>query len=401
MREITKRPNRSIIRLARFFLPKFLDRRNEFAANAEVIEKLEPPSHIGEPCEQLGSDIYQPIRQTPHQFVTSDNFFRARWLRYILREWVGAIPKTKSMSDSQAVKNILRVKKWNGVIGIFPEGARSWDGDSLPAIYSTAKLVKLLKIPVVFVLLKGCHLAGPRWAVKGRKGKIFLDFRVMLSKEEIESKSVDEIHQIIEDNLQYSEYDWQKEHMYEYEVQNRAERLELMLFTCPHCKQLETLISRGNDFYCTQCDYKTTFTKTGFFEAKSDNPLYFDNPRDWNKWQIEKLHEDLNRIEDKDTVIFDDSDVILFKGKRTGVPKKIALGRMILTRDKLLFVNERRQSTEFLIKDMAGCNIQSNRILEFYIGEDYYRFRFRKNQYSVYKWELAVAFLKGKAKEED
>jgi GTP-binding protein Era len=98
-------------------------------------------------------------------------------------------------------------------------------------------------------------------------------------------------------------------------------------------------------------------------------------------------------------VIFDDSDVVLFKGKKIGVPKKIALGRMVLKPDRLLFINERRQTTEFLIKDMVGCNIQSNRIFEFYIGEDYHRFIFRKNQYSVYKWELAVHYLKEKIKE--
>jgi 1-acyl-sn-glycerol-3-phosphate acyltransferase len=394
MNEITKKPNKSVIRLARFFLPKFIDRKHEFIANTEAIKDLQPPYLI------LANHVnnWDPIfvnRYVKHpiQFVTSDNFFRARWLRFILREWAGAIPKTKSMSDSKAVKNILRVKNWDGVIGIFPEGGRSWDGDSLPPIYSTSKLVKLLKIPVVFVLLKGCHLACPRWAMKSRKGKIFLDFNVILSKEDIESKSVDEIHRIIEENLKYSEYEWQRENMYEYDVHNRAERLELMLFTCPQCLQLETLVSRGNDFYCTECNYKTTFTKTGFFETESDT-LYFDNPRDWNKWQIQKLHEDLDQISDPEKVIFDDSDVVLFKGKKIGVPKKIALGRMVLKPDRLLFINERRQTTEFLIKDMVGCNIQSNRIFEFYIGEDYHRFIFRKNQYSVYKWELAVHYLK-------
>ena len=396
MNEITKKPNRPIIKFVRLFLPRFIDTKNEFITNAEIIHDLEPPYLILANHVNNWDPIYiSRFVKHPIQFVTSDNFFRARWLRYILTDWVGAIPKTKSMSDSQAVKNILRVKKWDGVIGIFPEGARSWDGDSLPSIYSTAKLVKLLKIPVVFVNFKGCHLAGPRWAVKQRKGKIYMDFNIILSAEQIKGMDADQIHRVIEESLQYSEYAWQRENMFEYNGKNLAERIELMLFLCPHCNKIETLVSKGNDFYCTECGYKTIYTKTGFFETDFKN-LYFDNPLDWNKWQIKRLHEDLDKIDQPDSVIFDDDDVILFKGKRTGMPKKIALGRMVLKQDKMIFTNERRQVTEFSLKLMHGVNIQSNRIFEFYMDDDLYRFRFKDNQFSGYKWCLAVEYLKEK-----
>lgn len=397
MRDITKKPNLLVIKFVKWVLPGFLDRKNEFITNAEVIADLKPPYLI------LANHVnnWDPIfisRYVKHpiQFVTSDNFFRTRWLRYILTEFAGAIPKVKSMSDSRAVKNILRVKKWNGVIGIFPEGGRSWDGESLPSIYSTAKLVKLLKIPVVFVLFKGSYLAGPRWAIKGRSGKIYMDYSIILTEEDIKKMGVDQIHQVIEQNLVHSEYAWQREVMHEYDVKNRAERLELMLFMCPHCNKIETLVSKGNDFYCTECGYKTTYTKTGFFETEHET-LYFDNPCDWNKWQTKRLYELIDEAQKPDAVIFDDDDAILFKGKRTGVLKKITIGRMILTPEKIIYINWKRQSTEFDIKNISGCNVQSNKKFEFYKDDVLYRFKFKENLISVHKWNLAVDYIKRKS----
>jgi len=72
----------------------------------------------------------------------------------------------KIVSDFETVKTIIRLKE--RVIGIFPEGARTWDGCPLPIIKSTSKLIKLLKIPVVTVIVKRRLFI---FALMGKKNK--------------------------------------------------------------------------------------------------------------------------------------------------------------------------------------------------------------------------------------
>ncbi|HUX14187.1 MAG TPA: lysophospholipid acyltransferase family protein, partial [Spirochaetia bacterium] len=77
----------------------------------------------------LGALVPEPI-----YYVTSDANFRSRMLNYLLG-LVGAIPKTKVLSDYETIRNILRVKRNGGIIGVYPEGRRTWDGTTLPLYY--------------------------------------------------------------------------------------------------------------------------------------------------------------------------------------------------------------------------------------------------------------------------
>ena len=53
-----------------------------------------------------------------------------------------------------------QVLRWSGgVIGVFPEGKRNWDGRTDQLLFATAKLVEHLKVPVVTALLQGAHLS--------------------------------------------------------------------------------------------------------------------------------------------------------------------------------------------------------------------------------------------------
>ena len=79
-----------------------------------------------------------------------------RWLLKL----VGTIPKAKVIPDIETVNDIVQVvRRQKGIIGLFPEGAQSWNGSTLPLVPSTAKLLKLLKVPVVQVLIRGVPAA--------------------------------------------------------------------------------------------------------------------------------------------------------------------------------------------------------------------------------------------------
>jgi 1-acyl-sn-glycerol-3-phosphate acyltransferase len=145
----------------------------------------------------------------PIYFVISDSYFRNFWLRQLLK-LVGGIPKSKMLADSGTVRAILSITKRNGVIGLYPEGARNWDLKNVPVIYSTAKLIKNLKIPVITTLMQGAGLTRPRWARSSRTGIINLNYDVLLTPEEIKKMDVDEIYNKVVDGIKFNEYVWQK-----------------------------------------------------------------------------------------------------------------------------------------------------------------------------------------------
>jgi 1-acyl-sn-glycerol-3-phosphate acyltransferase len=327
-------------------------------------------------------------------FVTSDMHFHNPARRWFLRA-VGAIPKTKFVSDLETIKNIMHIKQDRGIIGIFPEGRRSWDGHSLPPLFSTAKLVKLLKIPVIVPLLKGAYLSRPRWTNSKRSGKVVVEFKMGFSGEEVRSLPVDAIFERMSRLLCYSEWDFQRQHMIPFQNRRRAESLELTLFMCPHCRSLGSLRSRKHRFFCRSCGYSTQVNLYGFFEKLSE-VLYFENIRDWNLWQLEELGKLLSakKAQGSPEEIFKDRQVWLYRGRRRNPLKKHHFGSLSLYVDRLEFRTLKGERLRFPIPEVTGINVQDKERLEFYHGDCTYRFTFTGERVSAYKWLNALSILK-------
>jgi 1-acyl-sn-glycerol-3-phosphate acyltransferase len=197
-------------KLLKITFGKYLTLRFKVKIYNEKIANIKPPyivigNHIGAWDPFLMSlGIKEPI-----YFVISDSHFRHFWLRQVLK-LVGGIPKSKQMADSGTIRAILSIIRNNGVIGVYPEGARNWDLKNVPVFYSTAKLIKNLKVPVINTLMKGAGLTRPRWARSSRTGVINMEYSVLFTPEDINRLSVDDIYQKIIDGIRMNEYDWQE-----------------------------------------------------------------------------------------------------------------------------------------------------------------------------------------------
>ncbi len=332
----------------------------------------------------------------PVYFVTSDTHFRHPVLRWLLK-FVGAIAKTKNVSDPQTIKDIIRTTRNGGIIGIFPEGQRSWDGKTLPLLYPTAKLIKSLKLPVVTVLFKGAYLSMPRWAKKSRKGDLHMLCSKLLDANELSSLTTDEIYARMTESLSHDEYEYQKEKMIRYKAAHQAENLQLFLFCCPECNAIGTLNSRNKDFFCSGCGYTVEYNAYGFFNS-AGGKLYFESPRDWNHWQLEYL-ESLLEKEDAagaSGAVFQDNDVILKRGtgERHKALKKEQTGKLTLSRDAIRFDGEQGLSLEIPFDGISGENVQMNNQLEFYYEKTLYRFMGNSYPMSAYKWVKTIELLR-------
>lgn len=331
----------------------------------------------------------------PVYFVTSDAYFRNPVLKHLLN-LVGAIPKTKSVSDPMSIRGIIEVVRSNGVVGIFPEGRRNWDGRTLPLLRPTAKLIKSLNIPVVTVLFKGSCLSMPRWATSTRRGKLQMKLLRTLEPHDIKLLSVEEIFSAISQSLAYSEYDHQRKHMNPYKGRNNAERLELFLFCCPECENIGSLVSSGNKFHCRNCSYEVLYNNYGFFECIT-HKLHYDNPEDWNYWQLERLNSLIltKILQGNNTPILVDNDIIMRMGQKTGALKLEAEeGTLSLYGDRLEFSIKNQLLQRFQIVDIIGENIQFNNQLEFIYGKTFYRFGGKLDNLSAYKWVRAIGSIR-------
>lgn len=336
----------------------------------------------------------------PVYFVTSDIHFRHPVLRWLLK-FVGAIAKTKNVSDPQTVKEIIRVVKNGGIIGIYPEGRRSWDGKTLPLFYPTAKLIKSLKLPVVTVLSRGAYLSMPRWAKKSRKGQLDMLCSKLLDTKDLPLLSADDIYAGITEGLRYDEYEYQKERMSRYRSDRRAESLELFLFCCPACQSIGTLKSKNADCSCSHCGYSVQYNEYGFFESAGPK-LYYNNPRDWNQWQLEHLASLPAKTAPSDPAsIFEDSNVVLQwgTGERNTPLKREQAGKLSMFREFIRFEGFGGLLLEIPLQKISGENIQLNNQLEFYHEKTLYKFTGDSYGLSAYKWVKAIELFKGLEKE--
>ena len=321
------------------------------------------------------------------RFIASDSLFRNKTVAFLLTHLVGAIPKKKAVSDMKTIKMSIKELRKNHVVGVYPEANRTWNGKTIDIIYSTAKFVKLMKVPVVNCITKGGYLSRPRWSVRGRKGVLELHYDILFTKEDIKTKSVDEIYNIMNEAIQYNEFEWQKEKMIPFKSKRQAEFLENYLYICPKCRKIGTLRSEKNDFTCSACGLSHTMGDYGYF---TNEDRRFENPQEWGAWQAERFKE----ITDTDDLIYSDRAVLYGENEKNNL-YVVDEGRLSLYKNRLVYKSQTLGRT-FFINDIFGNTIQLNYIFDFYYKGDFVRLRFLpKNRASAFKWNYAVDHLKG------
>lgn len=381
--------------LLKVFLGPFLRLRYRLeAVNLRVLYQIEPPyvilpNHITT-WDPFFIGIFVPGAVYN---VTSDFQFRRRIMRAV-HKLVGSIPKSKVIPDIETIKRIMEVRRNRGIIGIYPEGMRSWDGHTADTIAQTAKLLKFLKIPVVSTVMKGAFLSLPRWSKNRRKGKVRIEFSRLFSGPDLKELTLPEIQDRIDDALRYDEYEYQREHMIPFKCTRPAEDLELVLFMCPKCESIGKLRSQGHRFRCTECGYRVWYNEFGFFERRNGS-LPYDNVRDWNLWQKERLELIIKEAVAKGSraAILDDNHLVLFVGYRTKPVRRRAVGALQLGIDGIRFTDQRGNTRYFPLAEVEGVNVQIGECLEFYHRKILYRFVSRDRSVSGYKWMVAVETL--------
>jgi 1-acyl-sn-glycerol-3-phosphate acyltransferase len=361
--------------------------------NTELFDTLEGPFVLlGNHACMLDPFIVNAWVPAPIHYVVSDSNFRSRLVDFGL-SLVGSIPKTKALSDLETVKNIVKIKMKNGIIGIFPEGQSTWDGHALPKVYSTAKLLKSLKVPVVVAKITGAYFSFPRWARHVRRGRVDLHYFRAFSVAELRASTVDQIYERISELLDHDEFEAQRRRMIPFHGRRPAEYVERVIFDCPECKSINRLRSEDDLLRCDQCGYTVRYGRYGFFEPVS-GPLHFDTIRAWNLWQLENLSSRLTSMADRGNreAIFAEPEAVVQIGYKSSPLKPFDTGSLTCYIDRIVLSGA--QESTFDIARIEGMNVQNMEHLEFYYDGDLYRVTLPTPRGNTYKWNAAVHHIK-------
>lgn len=246
--------------------------------------------------------------------------------KFFLLEWIGAIPTRKFTTDLALVKAIRKVLKRGDILAMYPEARYTPCGTTAFLPDSLGKLVRMNKVPVVAVVHRGNHLYAPFWNFRSkRKVPMHTTFTQILTPEQIENMSVDEINAAIRHALQYDEYRYQKDNGIQITEPFRAEGLHKVLYQCPHCKEEFKMDSAGSEIFCTACGKRWNWREDGYLEAVNGE-TEFDHIPDWFNWEREQVKQQI----ENGTYSYSD-EVEVFSLPR--VYRYIPLGKAMLTHD--------------------------------------------------------------------
>ena len=320
----------------------------------------------------LGKSFFRPI-----YFVASDDLLKNGFISKIMKHTVAPIPIRKGTMDISSIRNCISIAKEGGTIGIFPEGNRTYSGEISYLGINLVKFIRKLDLPLIIYHIDGGYGLDPRWGKKSRRGKGSRGYvQRVLSKEELCSLKDEELLKIINTNLSQ-----EISPSLRFKSKEKAEYLERVLFVCPKCHALETLVSEKNAIKCKCCSLEATYEEDLSFS--SNEPSFkFKKVSEWMNYQKEYL-KDLAIEENK--VLLGDEKVTLISCLE-GKEKEVELVGKLQMNSKS-FIIKGEKEIQFFFKDIKQVENQGKHKLLFYIGKDYYEFK-GGERFSSYKYYL-------------
>ncbi len=181
-------------------------------------------------------------------YIASEDLFSNGFTSTLIRYLVAPIPIKKQANDIRAVMTGIRVAKEGGTIGIFPEGNRTFSGQTEYFRPSIIAFVRKLGLPLAILRVEGGYGIHPRWSDVVRKGKMRVYVSRIVEKEEYDKLSNDELFTLVQNELYVDDTTLGGE----YHHKRLAEYIERAMYVCPDCG-LTTFESHNDIVTCKTC----------------------------------------------------------------------------------------------------------------------------------------------------
>ena len=290
----------------------------------------------------------------------------------------------KGSASIDTMREVIRKIKAGHNVMIFPEGSRSFNGETLTLDSGIAKLVKIAGCALATYHIEGGYFVAPRWAYTTRTGPMKGHIVNIYSSEEIKKMSKEELTDCINRDLYENAYATQRKNMYAYKGDRLAEGLENYLVKCSCCGAFDSMETEDDWFRCRECGQSGIYTQEGFLKGEG---LKFDSVYDWGVWSEKETCEHIKAFEG-DAPVFTDTDVVLYEVLADHSRTDLATGTVKGYKDRFEIGGE-----VFAFDDISGMDmLYFGKTLVFtykkrhlaMTGEHYHAIKYQK-LYDVYK----------------
>ena len=267
------------------------------------------------------------FKDRPYNIVcTNDGFIGKEGL---MRS-IGCIPTKKFIPESTLVKDMHYVLyALKSSVVMFPEASYSFDGTETPLPKSLGKCVKLLKVPVVMIKTEGAFLRDPLYNnLQKRKAKVSAKVYRLLSPEEIEGMSTDEINSKLSEAFSYDHWKTQYEHGVIVDEPFRADGLHRVLYKCPKCSAEGQMLGKGTVIKCLSCGDEHELCPDGTLKNKNSGDTRFRFVSDWYRWERECVRKEL---ENDQYSLYIDVDIMILTDLKSMY--RVGSGHLTHTKD--------------------------------------------------------------------
>lgn len=325
-------------------------------------------------------------------YLAAYNFYRYRTLKFFLG-LMGVIPKYQFTSDTRAIIKAKNVISRNGILAILPHGCLSNDGRPGGfAASSTAKLIKMFKIPVIAVQINGGYLTRPRWTKRARRGRIDITVTKILDSGELGILSTQDVYRRVIRAIDFDDYRWQRKNNVTFRGRRLAEGAELVLYKCPKCNAEFTLRSSGNRLFCLECKNEAIMNNKMFFEPAGKESVIYDGFDNWFDFQqkslLAEIHEPEFKISTTTTLLWNEPGKYGYQ--------YMGHGHLSLTRDAVIYegkVFEKTDTLYFDMKDILMVPFAAGDYFEIAEGPDIRRFKLDDLRMMM-KWVSAIRLIR-------
>lgn len=306
----------------------------------------------------------------------------------------GVISKYLYQPDFMCVKNMFKVLRRNGAIGLFPEGIQSSSGSTHPINPATTQFIKKSRANIVVCTTKGAYLATNRYSSDRKKGYIGVNYSLLFTPEMLGELTEEQIYDLILQKISYNDFAFNKVARNKYIGKKpNAFGIDKILYKCPDCKEEHTLHVEDDTVVCERCGFQVRINE--YYDLVDIKGKWCPSDIDeWYKWQRKCV---ANQVTSDDFELSLCGSLCALNLDKLRKPPKnrrtLSVGTAQLTNRGLSFsgtLDGQNADFDFPAKSVYSLTFSTQGYLEFYYNNDYFMLVPEETGRCLIKWTLAA-----------